>query len=302
MDGQKTILIIDDTPANIEVLAEVLGLEYEILFATSGAEGLHIASEQLPDLILLDIMMPEMDGYEVCYRLKQEPLTQNIPVIFVTALNEEVNEAKGLEAGAIDYITKPIRPAIVRARVRNHMELKRYRDLLERMAHLDGLTGIANRRQFDRFLRQEWRRSLRNQSPLSLIMIDIDHFKLYNDTYGHLAGDDCLRQVAKALEGTLLRPADLVARYGGEEFACILPETDLSGATVIAYRLKENVEALNIPHSSSPTAPHITISLGTTTLTAKRGLSPDAMIGTADRLLYQAKASGRNCVVAMRQD
>ena len=224
--ARQTVLIVDDAPANIEVLSEALSDEYEVLFATSGQDALDVAAEQHPDLILLDVMMPEMDGYEVCTRLKGDTKTQTIPIIFVTAMDHEEEETKGLNVGAIDYLAKPIRPAIVRARVRNHLELKRYRDNLECLSSTDGLTGIANRRRFDEFLDREWLRARRCQTPLSLILMDIDLFKGYNDHYGHLAGDDCLRHLAREMTACLRRPTDLVARYGGEEFACLLPDTD----------------------------------------------------------------------------
>jgi diguanylate cyclase (GGDEF)-like protein len=291
---RQTVLIVDDAPANIELLSEVLESEVEVLFALSGEDGLNIAFEEAPDLILLDIVMPEMDGYEVCARLKADPRTRTIPVIFVTAMDLEEDETKGLALGAIDYITKPIRPPIVRARVRNHLELKRYRDLLERLTTTDGLTGIANRRRFDAFLESEWSRARRSQKPLSLIMLDIDFFKAFNDHYGHLAGDDCLRQVAQCLADGVRRPADLVARYGGEEFACLLPETTAMGAVTMAKRFLESMEELNIPHAYSEAADHVTLSMGVATLVPLVGQPSSDLVRHADQLLYEAKQNGRN--------
>ncbi|HQN19877.1 MAG TPA: PleD family two-component system response regulator [Syntrophobacteraceae bacterium] len=291
---RQTVLIVDDAPANIELLSEVLESEYEVLFALSGEDGLNIAFEEAPDLILLDIVMPQMDGYEVCARLKADPRTQTIPVIFVTAMDLEEDETKGLALGAIDYITKPIRPPIVRARVRNHLELKRYRDLLERLTTTDGLTGIANRRRFDAFLESEWSRARRSQKPLSLIMLDIDFFKAFNDHYGHLAGDDCLRQVAQCLDGRVRRPADLVARYGGEEFACLLPETNAMGAATMAKRFLESMNELNIPHAYSEAADHVTLSMGVATIIPLIGQPSSELVRRADQLLYEAKQNGRN--------
>lgn len=291
---RQTVLIVDDAPANIELLSEVLESEYEVLFALSGEDGLNIAFEEAPDLILLDIVMPQMDGYEVCDRLKADPRTRTIPVIFVTAMDLEEDETKGLALGAIDYITKPIRPPIVRARVRNHLELKRYRDLLERLTTTDGLTGIANRRRFDAFLESEWSRARRSQKPLSLIMLDIDFFKAFNDHYGHLAGDDCLRQVAQCLDGRVRRPADLVARYGGEEFACLLPETNAMGAATMAKRFLESMNELNIPHAYSEAADHVTLSMGVATIIPLIGQPSSELVRRADQLLYEAKQNGRN--------
>jgi diguanylate cyclase (GGDEF)-like protein len=293
---RQTVLIVDDTPSNIEILSEALGNEHEILFATSGEEALKIALQESPDLILLDVMMPGIDGYEVCARIKADPLGRSIPVIFVTAMDQEEDEAKGLDVGGIDYLTKPIRPPIVRARVSNHLELKRYRDFLQSLSATDGLTGIANRRRCEDFLEQEWRRALRNQMPLSLILIDIDLFKAFNDCYGHLAGDECLRRVAQMLAESCRRPADLAARYGGEEFACLLPETDLGGAVWVANRILGNMNALNIPHATSTVADHVTLSIGVATLIPMVGQAHFDLIHRADKLLYAAKRKGRNQV------
>jgi diguanylate cyclase (GGDEF)-like protein len=298
-EERHCLLIVDDQPQNIRVLNEMLKSEYRILFATNGKDALILAQEQLPDLILLDVMMPEMDGYRVCAQLKTDPRTREIPVIFVTAMDLEQNEEIGLQLGAVDYITKPLKPAITRLRVRNHLELKQHRDFYKRLSTLDGLTGIANRRRFDEVLHQEWRRALRAQSPLSLILLDIDFFKAYNDNYGHLAGDECLKKVAHCLLDSLQRPADLAARYGGEEFACILPETDSNGALLIAHKLQANILALDIPHAYSEVAPQITVSQGVATAQplSDQECGTENLLGMADTLLYQAKAEGRNRVV-----
>jgi diguanylate cyclase (GGDEF)-like protein len=295
---KQTILAIDDVPANLKLLGEILQQEYRFLVATSGAAGLEIATAKQPDLILLDVMMPDMDGYEVCTQLKANPLTQSIPVIFITALKEETDETRGLEIGAIDYVTKPFSPAIVRIRVRNHLELKRYHDLLESQAVTDGLTGIANRRQFDKWLDREWRLAIRRQSPISLILGDIDCFKLFNDHYGHPEGDECLKGVAKALAAGLRRPSELLARYGGEEFACILPDTDLTGATHFAGNLLEQVRALKMPHETSFVTDTVTMSLGAATMSPKLGDGQETLIQRADEQLYAAKKAGRNQVAS----
>lgn len=295
-ERRRTILIVDDERVNIEVLGEALGGDYEILVATSGPEALKIAFEQIPDLILLDIVLPDMDGNEVCRRLKADPRTRPVPVIFITAMNDEQEEARGLAAGAIDYITKPIRPQTVKARVHNHIELKRYQDFLEDLSMTDGLTGIPNRRKFEEFLKQEWGRAMRNKTFLSLMMIDIDFFKAYNDHYSHLAGDDCLRILARTISGSFRRPTDLVARYGGEEIACLMPEIELEGAVSMARLVLDRVENLRIPHTFSAVADHITVSIGVSSMMPRLGELPTILVQHADDLLYEAKRDGRNRV------
>lgn len=292
-----TILVVDDSPMNIKILHEILHGEYRVLFATSGAEALTTVAAALPDLILLDIMMPEMDGYEVCRRLKDDPRTRRIPVIFVTALADQEDEAKGLALGAIDYISKPVNQAVVRARVKNHLELKKYQDFLQNLALLDGLTGIANRRNFDERLAAEWKRAKRNRLPLSLLLLDVDYFKLYNDHYGHAEGDECLRRIAAVLRQGTTRPADLAARYGGEEFVILLPETDRKGAAVTAEKVMATVTELAIPHAYSKVASHVTVSIGATSLTPNEERTPEQLVKAADQALYQAKEQGRNRVV-----
>ena len=297
MDNDKsTVLAIDDAPYNLKLLAQILSPQYRFLLATKGSDGLEIAVTQRPDLILLDVVMPDMDGHEVCRQLKANPLTQSIPVVFITALKEQTDEAFGLEIGAIDYITKPFCPAIVKARVRNHLELKHYRDLLESQAATDGLTGIPNRRHFDQALEREWRSAVRRKSCLSLVLIDIDYFKVYNDHYGHLRGDECLRTVGQALVGGARRPSEIVARYGGEEFACVLPDTDVGGAAHVAGELLERVRALQLPHAGSKVADHITLSLGVASMAPALGELPAQLIERADVQLYKAKERGRNQV------
>src|SRR3990172_5856812 len=291
------ILIVDDVPTNIKVLVQALkNPDYEIMAATNGQEALTIANSERPDLILLDIMMPEMDGYEVCAQLKKNKATEQIPVIFVTVKDEDADEARGLDLGAVDYITKPIRAPIVKARVRNHLELKRQRDLLEKLSSVDGLTGIPNRRRFDEFMDLEWRRTSRTKSPLSIIMMDIDYFKRFNDHYGHALGDDCLRQVAHTLSNFIKRTTDLVARYGGEEFICVLPLADLKDAVAIANRIRSNVLALEIPHACSSVSEFVTMSLGVATTIPTLDITQGNIIDAADKALYEAKAAGRNQV------
>ncbi|AWK88062.1 diguanylate cyclase [Azospirillum thermophilum] len=293
-EKRPKILVVDDIPSNVHVLSRILKDDYDIYFATDGERALELVQSRMPDLVLLDIMMPGMDGFEVCTRIKADTTTRDIPVIFISAKSEVEDETRGLEVGAIDFITKPISPPIVKARVRNHLLLKRQADLLRSLSFLDGLTGIANRRQFDETMQREWRRCARMHAPLSLIMLDVDHFKAFNDHYGHQAGDECLRAVAEVLAEQVKRPSDLVARYGGEEFVCLLPETENEGAILVAERLRDAVARLGIPHASSPVAPHVTISLGVATALPTSDTSPESLSQLADQLLYQAKRSGRN--------
>jgi diguanylate cyclase (GGDEF)-like protein len=290
------ILVIDDEPRNIEILAEILEESFEVVFATSGRRAFEVIAAGRPDLILLDVMMPEMDGYAVCKALKQAPATAAIPVIFVTGMNDVEAEARGLELGAVDYISKPLSPTVVRVRVRNQIDLTRARDALSRLALTDSLTGLSNRRNFDDTLKLEFQRLVRGGGWLSLIMLDVDHFKSFNDHYGHVAGDECLRRIATEIGGLVCRAADLPARYGGDEFASILPDTDLVGASQVATRLREGIEALGIRHAHSQTADHVTASLGVATVRCLAGRISLGLLACADEQLYSAKRAGRNQV------
>lgn len=292
---QQSILIVDDMASNIKLLANGLKNEYQILVANNGIKALNIArSDTPPDLILLDILMPDINGYEVCRLLKNDPTTHDIPIIFVSALNDTFDEEKGLNLGAVDYISKPFHLPIVRARIRNQMTLKRKTDLLENMSHLDGLTQIANRRQFDERFEQETARCIRNHQYLAIIMIDIDFFKAYNDNYGHGKGDQCLIKVANALDQVLQRASDLFARYGGEEFVAILPDTPPDSVAQLAESMRLVIEQLALEHAYSPIATHVTISLGFACEVMTQVEQAQSLLTKADKALYQAKANGRN--------
>ncbi len=292
---QPRLLVVDDQPINIQTLYQTFSEDHQVLMATSGVAALQVCENKLPDLILLDVMMPEMDGYELCRRLKDDSRLRDIPVIFVTARNDEAAETLALDVGAVDFISKPINTRIVRARVKTHLALKSQRDILRSLAYIDGLTAVFNRRLFDERMATEWNRSARNGAPMSVILIDVDHFKRYNDCYGHLEGDACLRTVARKLKENLRRPADVVARYGGEEFACILPETDLKGAMQLAVRLQHAVFAQQIPHADSPVTAFVTISLGVASIRGPHDTNdPAALLALADTMLYQSKSDGRN--------
>ncbi|SMC20357.1 diguanylate cyclase (GGDEF) domain-containing protein [Andreprevotia lacus DSM 23236] len=286
-------MLVDDQPLNIRVLHELLQGDYDLYMATSGAQALALAQQLLPDLILLDLVMPDMDGYAVLRQLQQDDATRTIPVVFVTATQEEADEEAGLALGAVDFITKPIKPAIVRARVRTQLTIKRQADQLRVLAQVDGLTGIANRRRFDEMLSAEWLRCARQGEPLSLILIDVDFFKRYNDHYGHQMGDTCLRQVAHALADAVHRSHDLLARYGGEEFVCLLPDTDADGAAHIGELMLERIRALRLPHAQSDVAEWITVSAGCASVLPEPGQDPALLIALADQRLYRAKQQGR---------
>lgn len=294
MHEDFTVLVADDEKHNRTLLTELLGDRYRIILAKSGVQALTLAQTHAPDLILLDIVMPEMDGFETIKVLKEDPRTENITVIFISGLTSPSDEEKGLLLGAVDYITKPFRPAIVHARIRNHLTSVLQRRLLEHLAMIDGLTAIPNRRRFDEVYAQEWRRCQRSGSPLSLLVIDVDHFKHYNDTFGHAAGDTVLKQIASCLKDELKRPADFVARYGGEEFVVLLPEIEQSGAIAMAERLRAEVEALDIAHRINDQPDRVTISIGgITTLPATAALDDD-LFKQADAQLFEAKRRGKN--------
>ena len=292
--ARPRLLIVDDQPVNVRVIAEALHDQYELFFATSGARALEIADGGGIDLVLLDVVMPGMDGFEVCRRLQGDERTSRIPVIFVTAREEVEDETRGFDVGGVDYITKPIRPPIVRARVRNHLELKESRDLLERLASIDPLTSISNRRGFDAALEHEWSRAARAATPISLAIADVDDFKKYNDTYGHARGDDTLRSVARAMAASVRRPGDVVARYGGEEFAIIAPDTDAHGMRDLLATVIAQVAALEIEHSAARSVPRVSLSVGAVSLVPSRDDTTASALAIADGLLYEAKARGRN--------
>jgi two-component system sensor histidine kinase/response regulator len=300
-DARQKILIVDDMPTNIRALGEVLRSRYDIVVAINGETALLMAqSDQPPDLILLDIEMPDMDGWRVCRRLKNHEKTRDIPVIFITGHYEVSEVMAGFESGAVDYISKPFNISVVQARVQIHLELKKQRDLLEQLASVDALTGIPNRRMFDEYFAREWRRSMRSASPISLIFMDVDFFKTFNDNYGHAEGDRCLENIAAILKDTLKRVTDFVARYGGEEFVAVLPEMNLDEAVEMAESMRKNVVNSNLPHAYSGVADRVTLSLGVSSVIPAAGVSPEDLIKTADAALYIAKENGRNQVSAVK--
>ena len=304
------ILLVDDDPSTIHLLGRMLADVGDLRFATSGKDALRLAHASPPDLVLLDAEMPGMSGFQILEELKADPALANVPVIFVTSHSEPAFELAGFELGAADFIAKPVSAPLVVARVKTQLRIKRVADELRRIATIDVLTGVANRRGFDEALAHEWRRARRAGDPLALLMIDVDHFKSFNDRYGHPAGDVCLRAVAQALLGASLRPADLVARYGGEEFVVLLPQTPRDGAEHVAHSVLDAINALAIEHDASSAARHVTVSAGiacfdeasecwvapsTDSRSADLGAccSPIDLVRAADKALYCAKRAGR---------
>ncbi|RZA33754.1 MAG: diguanylate cyclase [Lysobacteraceae bacterium] len=292
----QKVLVADDDAVNRDVLGELLKPEYTVLLAKNGAQTLERAMRHLPDLILLDVMMPDMDGYEVLRRLRADPLTEQIAVIFISGLDRPEDEANGLKMGASDYITKPFNQTVVMARVALHLQVVRQRRMLERLANIDGLTELANRRRFDEVYELEWQRARRARRPLSLALLDIDAFKQYNDRYGHPAGDRALRAVARLAGSAMRRPADLAARYGGEELVLLLPETGAFEARQVVEQLRDAVAGLMIAHEASGAAPVLTASVGGATLEPDSAESASELFEAADAALYRAKQAGRNRV------
>lgn len=290
MNKRAVILIVDDVATNLQTLAYLLKEEYEIKVATGGVRALELASQDpLPDLILLDVEMPEMDGFDVLKLLKASSDTADIPIIFVTGKDSQEEEEHGLLLGAVDYIAKPIRPSIVKARIRTHITLKRQHDLLVAMATHDQLTGLSNRHYMSDALSRKVAHAKRHAEPLSVIIIDIDHFKEVNDTFGHLMGDMILKAVGKVLQHSA-RKEDVAARFGGEEFVLILDNCTADDARIKAEKLRGQIQELH------PEAIAITASFGVAQLDDMVVRYED-LLNYADHSLYQAKEAGRNRVM-----
>jgi diguanylate cyclase (GGDEF)-like protein len=290
------LLIVDDQAVHIRVLHELFKDECEIFMATDGAKAIELASTINPDLVLLDIVMPEMDGYEVCLKLKDKELLQDVPVIFLTAQYTPEVEQHCFQCGAADFIQKPFNAAVVLARVNNQLQLKLQNDFLQQMAYMDGLTGVANRRLFDAALSKSWLLCARMCRSMVVLVADIDHFKLYNDNFGHAVGDECLKLVANTIKSRCRRPDDLVARYGGEEFACILPDTDFSGGMHVAEDMLQAVRDIAGLPSRQDTTSHVSMSIGLAACVPGSEISLASFVGAADQQLYQAKKTGRDRV------
>ena len=324
----NNILLVDDIPANLSMLRQMLTTQgYRVRPALSGEIALKAVQVDAPDLILMDIMMPGLNGFEVCSRLKSAADTCDIPVLFISVRNETEMKIKAFEVGGVGFITKPFQTAEVMARITTHLTirntqkkkmeqntqllsevedrkqaekiLEKSNQKLEQFAFIDALTEIPNRRYFDHYLQQEWKHSVRDKIPMVTIICNIDDFKLYNDTYGHVAGDKCLQQVAQGIHHCIKRPVDLVARYGGEEFAVIMPNTNIEGALTVAKHIKKEIGELKIPHIQSKASRYVSLSMGANSLIPDRFTKPETFINTADQFLYKAKAAGKDCIMAI---
>ncbi|MFT6084866.1 MAG: diguanylate cyclase (GGDEF)-like protein [Glaciecola sp.] len=299
IEKYPTILVVDDQRINLQILNNALSDDYHILAAMTGEQAIKVACESLPCLILLDVMLPDISGHDVCRALKRNELTKHIPIIFVTAQSRPEDELIGLQLGAVDYFRKPLLLPLIKVRVRNQIELVQKTAALEKLAWIDGLTGISNRRLFDKRYFAACRYALRNKRVISLMLIDIDFFKQYNDHYGHGQGDVVLKQVAQALKKGASRPLDFVARYGGEEFVILLTDSCEREGALLAEKVREKIEGLAIPHVKSVVHKSLTISIGVTTSPSDGSkFDSEAFLETADRCLYEAKSMGRNRVVA----
>ncbi|MDR0248932.1 MAG: diguanylate cyclase [Oscillospiraceae bacterium] len=293
---KRSVLIVDDEIANIMAITRMLSPRYTVYAATSGRDAIEATQERLPDVVLLDILMPDMDGYEVLAWFKNNERTKEIPVVFVTGLESDEDEERGLALGAADYICKPLTPAIVKLRVRNQIQILDYIGEIRQMSVTDQLTGLSNRRDLDNRLQILWEHAKRNGAPIGLLLMDIDDFKKYNDTYGHLQGDTALKAVAEAVKRTVKRSVDVLARWGGEEFLALLPDTDIHGASAIAEAIRKNVEETPIVDDLGDAA-SVTVSIGVNACAPSlTNQNRDSFIRGADEALYNAKRQGKNTV------
>jgi diguanylate cyclase (GGDEF)-like protein len=294
---KNSILVVDDEPANIISLTHILKEKYKIIAAKNGTDGIRLAHQHKPDVILLDIIMPDKDGFEVIADLKNNSETQGIPVIFITGLTNVEDEERGLAAGAADYINKPFSAPIVELRVYNQVMMQNYIKKIEELSVRDQLTQLTNRRGFDERLRADFGGALRKQTNISVLIMDLDKFKNYNDTFGHLQGDKALQAAALVLKDSVTRATDFVGRWGGEEFVALLPDTNSEQALVVAENIRQNMEKLEIPLITDGTATKITVSIGICSGTPSQDDNADIYMNNADAALYQAKEGGRNRAV-----
>ena len=289
------VLVVDDNPTDLHVVMNGLSESFTISFASSAQEALCLVTQHpQPDLILLDIVMPEMDGYQICQRLKAEESTAGIPVIFLSSRDSAHDKTKGFKAGGVDYVTKPMQLEELEARIHTHIRLKEQSQYLETMAFFDPLTRVANRRKYNEVLQREWARCIRYHQQISMILIDIDKFKEYNDSYGHSEGDNCLITVCRLLEGVSNRPADIFARIGGEEFVLLLPDCNAAGAVQKAEEMLKIIRDAKIQHEFSPNHSHLTISLGIATVFPSQSHSALSLFQAADDAMFSAKRDGRD--------
>ena len=294
--NRSSVLIVDDESVNIKILAHILGSEYKIITATSGMDAIKTAKEKSPDIILMDIMMPDMDGYQTLSLIKKNEDICKIPVIFITGLDSDEDEEKGLSLEAADYITKPFSSSVVKLRVRNQIKMLQQMRTIEELSYLDQLTGLSNRRSFDDRLRMEWKQAVREKTHISILMMDLDKFKAVNDIYGHMHGDIVLQTVSGIIKKIYRRPGDFASRWGGEEFVVLLPNTPAEGAVEIAEKIRAQVETTDIPHENGEIT-KITLSIGVNSLIPTQDSAINDFLDHADKSLYAAKEAGRNKVM-----
>ena len=297
----EKILIVDDSRLQAAQLKSILEEDYDITIAQTAEDGLRLASIGNFSLILLDVIMPGMDGFTLLKRLQEEVIVQSVPVILITSLTDEESEQRGLTLGAVDYITKPFRPLIVKARVDTHIKLYKYRKQVEHQSRTDQLTGVANRWQHDRYSILKWKEAARLHVPFSICMFDIDRFKAFNDTFGHPAGDKVIISVSKIIDSHLQRTTDFLARYGGEEFVAFLMGDPSEKAFAHLQTIRKAVENSHIPHAPA-VADWVTISIGGVTVIPQMNESYQSVLKVADNMLYEAKSSGRNRVIWMDEN
>ncbi len=302
----RVMLVEDDRAVMMVTSKYIESFGHEVIPAIDGETALELFDPNHIDLVLMDYILPGIDGFETTRRLRKTYQDEWFPIIFLTSTKGDKHLALGLDAGGDDYLYKPVRSVVLESKIKAMSRIvKMQKDLLtankkmEQLSYLDGLTQIYNRRGFDRSISSEWRRMHRDKNTLSFLMMDVDFFKKYNDHYGHQAGDDCLKEIAKGLEEQLYRPADIVSRYGGEEFAVLLPGTDAEGAQQVAERFVKAIESIAIPHVESTASEFVTISVGIACSSKSGNKNIKKLIKSADEALYQAKEGGRNrCVLS----
>jgi len=292
--ARHALLTVSSDPRTVETLRGILGAEQPMVTARDAQEGVATAQAKRPGLILLDARLAGLDVKGFCQKLREDPGTSGIPILLLAASEREALPA--LEQGVNDILALPFQPAVTQARIRNLLDLGRCIEALRRFSLVDPVTGIASRRRFDEFLTLEWRRNLRNHTSLAIVLMDLDHFRVFTEHYGAAAGEEALKRVASAFHDATQRPGDLVAAYSRGGFACILAETDTLGAVSVAERMRAELATLAIPHAKSGTAPILTMSVGTATRVPAGDLEPEDLVALAERALGEAKRAGRNRV------
>lgn len=294
MNEKSKVLLVDDSPLIRKILSDMLENDYEVITSHSGLDGYEKAILLQPDIILLDVVMPELDGIETCKMIKKNKATEFIPIIFITSLDEAQDEMKGLEAGAIDYITKPFSEGIVKARIKNHLELKKHRDRLAFLSVYDELTSLYNRRWFDMVAQKQWNYAIAKKSYFSICIVEIDQFEMYNDDYGTYMGDECLKKVSKCIKDLMKEGNDIAARLRGKKFICLLPGADFDDITIAANKIHNEVLDLKIPFQYSTISDYISLSGGAGAIVPTETDDLNEFIKSVDELCYESRRAGGN--------